>query len=186
MYLAKISLAMNILRSLKHSPLGLDLYLWLTYPTAFCRRDTVCAAPARPWGRTGCLEGQKLVDRVHPGLNQCVRSRHERTRLRMIRCVDHVVHRPGALSLLANRKRHAVRVAEFVAEPFAEELSACHGLQRTKLLVVAVAPPGRQPPRIPGTRPGAVDPALREKVEQLDLVALPFVPRNGFDGAQWH
>ena len=127
-------------------------------------------------------ERQRQVNRVHPGVNQCVRSRHERTRRGMIRCVDHVVHRPRAPALPVNRERHGIRVAEFIAEPLAEDLSTFHGLQCTKLLVVAVTPPSRQPTRVRDTRPGAVDPSLREKVEHLDLVALPLASCNGFDG----
>lgn len=120
----------------------------------------------------GLDQGKRDVDGVHLGANQSVGSRHESARIRMIRRVDHVVHGPGAMSLPVDRKRLGIPVAEFIAEPLAEDLSAFHGLPRAKLLVVAVAPPGLEQAGVPGTRPRAVDPTLRKEVEHLDLVVV--------------
>ena len=78
---------MNILRSLKRSPLGLDLYLWLTYRT-FNLKTPLCLSwrqiyrqfgvdPSRVTAgrvfdvsrfRTVCLRELKKIKRACPGL----------------------------------------------------------------------------------------------------------------------
>ena len=81
-----IPLDMNILRSLKRSPLGLDLYIWLTYRTFALQRPLWLAWPQlyRQFGvnptkaddtntvnsfRTKCLRELKKIKQAWPDLN---------------------------------------------------------------------------------------------------------------------
>ena len=82
---------MNILKAIKRSPLGLDLYMWLTYRT-FALRKTVCGSlgepstvssecirtrPVTTWTvqnfRKKCLRELKKIKKAWPEINFAVR-----------------------------------------------------------------------------------------------------------------
>ena len=94
--------------------------------------------------------------------------------------MNHVVHSPRPFSLLVNRERVRVPVAEFGGETATQRLRTVDGRECTELLVRVVPPPRGQPTLFLGTRPSAINPPLREEVKQFDLVALPLVSCDSF------
>src|ERR1043165_2954434 len=99
--------------------------------------------------------------------------------------MDHVVHDPAALVLgLINRERVSVRVLQLRFEAVTNMLGANRTLLFQELRPVRFAPPFLKSLLLILLKAGGtpIDPALGEKVEELDLVSAFLVVGDGYDG----